>query len=207
MQAKQSIAKAAQMSSKQFNEFIKVVDGPAHIGRKAVAAKNLTPGMVLNEYSHPVFRTPTMHTVCLDGVIHVAPTYGAEFISHQCGPNCNVQMQVQPDRKSAKVVVVKPVLQGEDLAFNYNTTEWTMSCPFSCGCSVCLASGKAKHVGGFANLSKQEQQELVEQASGYVRSMVAKSSKSADKTKAADDTSSPSEGGQRIAATMFAEAT
>jgi len=157
---------------------IKVVDGPKNVGRKAIAAKDLKTGMVINEFSQPLFRQPTMHTVCLTNGVHVPPTFGAEFISHACGPDTNISMVVQPDARSVKVVVTKDTKCGDDLYFNYNTTEWTMSCPFQCTCHVCMNEGKSRLVRGFAFLSNDEQDELLQgYVSAYVRSLAMKQRK------------------------------
>jgi hypothetical protein len=86
---------------------IKVVEGPKNVGRKAIAARDLKIGSIINEFSAPVFRHPTMHTVCLTNGVHVPPTFGAEFISHACGVDTNISMVVQPDARSVKVVVTK----------------------------------------------------------------------------------------------------
>jgi len=122
------------------------VAGVGH-GRKAVARCNLAPNTVINEFFDPVMTRPTMHTICLGANVHVAPTYGAEFISHACaGTNTRILVGAS----SGKVVVTKPVAAGEDLSFNYETTEWVLSCPFECACASCLASGSKRLVRGFA---------------------------------------------------------
>jgi hypothetical protein len=120
-----------------------------------------------------------MHTVCLTNGVHVAPTFGAEFISHACGLDTNVSMIVQPDAHSCKVVITKDTSLGEDLYFNYNTTEWTMSCPFQCSCHVCRNEGKSRLVRGFAHLSVEEQDELIEanEVSTYIKSLAMKQRK------------------------------
>jgi hypothetical protein len=165
-----------EMISKQS---IKVVDGSKDVGRKAIAAKDLKIGTVINEFYAPVFRHPTMHTVCLTNGIHIAPTFGAECISHACGLDTNVSMVVQPDAKSCKVVITRDTACGEDLVFNYNTTEWTMSCPFQCSCHVCQNEGKSRTVRGFAHLSVEEQDELISanEVSAYIKSLAMKQRK------------------------------
>jgi hypothetical protein len=145
---------------------IKVVDGPKHVGKKAIAARDLKAGMVINEFSAPVYRQPTMHTVCLTNGVHIPPTFGAECISHACGLETNISMVVQPDARSVQVVVTKDTAMGEDLCFNYNTTEWTMSCAFQCACHACQSEGKSRLVNGFSNLTVEEQDELL--TTGYV---------------------------------------
>ena len=143
-------------------------------GTTAVAARDLEPGWVINEFRSPVLRRPTMHTVCLDETTHVAPTQGAEFISHACGSCTNVRIAVADDAQSARFVVTKPVRQGEELAFNYNSTEWEMSCPFECGCPSCTAraTGQRRLIRGFKFLSADERRDLWHETSNYIRQCV-----------------------------------
>lgn len=148
-------------------EAIQIVDAGV-VGRKAVAAQDLTAGTIINEFREPVFDHPTMHTVCLSESVHVAPTEGAEFISHACA-DTNCRIVVSSDGKVGRVTVTKPVRKGEDFSFNYNTTEWRMSCPFTCVCSSCSKLEAPRLVAGFANLSREERIRIQSETSPYVR--------------------------------------
>lgn len=150
---------------------IRVVD-TKQFGKKAVANVALQRGQVINRYNAPVFSSPTMHTVCLTESIHVAPTFGAECISHACGVDIpNTAMKVVGSE--VQVVVTRDVSEGQDLFFNYNTTEWTMSCPFDCLCPHCTSPGRSsKRVQGFSKLSPCDQDELLPHASPFVKSLL-----------------------------------
>jgi hypothetical protein len=88
------------------------------VGKKAVAKHALPRGAVLNVFKTPVLTYPTMHTVQLTTDVHVAPTDGAECISHQCGPDTNSAVVVADDFKSAAFVTTRDVAEGEEMTFN-----------------------------------------------------------------------------------------
>ncbi|GBG34894.1 Hypothetical Protein FCC1311_111172 [Hondaea fermentalgiana] len=140
-----------------------------NIGRKAIAKVALQPGTVINVFEEPVESRPTMHTVQFDETTHVAPTLGAEFISHACA-DTNTRIVVDEDCRSASFVVTKPVEAGEDLFFNYNTTEWDMNSPFACACPACQAAGKTTNVQGFKYLTIEERTAIIKEVSPFVRS-------------------------------------
>ena len=158
-------------SSKTLSRLLRLqpftLGGSGHF--KAVAAVPLAPNTVINTFRAPVSSHATMHTICLGAGTHVAPTHGAEFISHACsGTNVKV---VVAGPAVGMLVVTKHVAAGEDLSFkcvvaarrraarlpwltralrSYETSEWALSCPFECACPSCLASGTKRVVRGFA---------------------------------------------------------
>jgi hypothetical protein len=189
-----------QMLQHNLSRYIQLVpfefltaSGLKSAGRKAVAAQGLAPGTVINHFFEPVLTRPTMHTICLGEHYHVAPTQGAgafvcvcvsaptltpsprsEFISHAC-EGSNTRILVGAPQQGGKVVVTRPVAQGEDLSFNYNTTEWIMSCPFDCACASCTLSPSKRQVRGFAFLSPSERMKIYHETTPWIRSLAARS--------------------------------
>jgi len=148
-----------------------------NIGRKAVARTALKAGTVVNYFDAPVVSRPLMHTVQFDEQVHVAPTEGAEFISHWC-EDTNTRIVVAEDRRSAEFVVTQDVHPGEDLSFNYNTTEWDMESPFVCACPSCQARAQGPRlVRGFKHLSLEERAEIAHETSPLMREMALKETK------------------------------
>lgn len=147
------------------------------VGKKAIAKHALASGAVLNVFKFPVLTYPTMHTVQLTEGVHVAPTDGAECISHQCGPDTNSAVVVADDCQSAAFVATRDVAEGEEMTFNYNTTEWEMSSPFPCVCKACQAkstSGAAavsQVVRGFKYLTLKQRAEIAHMISPAVHDM------------------------------------
>mmetsp|Transcript_10342 Transcript_10342/g.12454 ORF Transcript_10342/g.12454 Transcript_10342/m.12454 type:complete len:220 (-) Transcript_10342:1635-2294(-) len=145
---------------------LRVVPGGA-VGKKAVANMPLKKGMLINEFAAPVFNGPTMHTVQLTEDIHIPPTRGAEFISHAC-ENTNTRIIIDSDDLVGRFVVTEDVEEGEDLFFNYNTTEWDMNSPFECLCESCKA-GKSRYIRGFKHLSLKDQENIMHETSPLIR--------------------------------------
>mmetsp|Transcript_15203 Transcript_15203/g.18809 ORF Transcript_15203/g.18809 Transcript_15203/m.18809 type:complete len:221 (+) Transcript_15203:471-1133(+) len=137
------------------------------IGDKAVAKIHLKAGTLINEFVAPVLTAPTMHTVQLCERVHVAPTRGAEFISHAC-TNTNTRIMVDSENYVGRFFVTRDVEAGEDLSFNYNTTEWDMNSPFACSCESCRATN-SKHIRGFKHLSLEERIAIIDETSPLIR--------------------------------------
>jgi hypothetical protein len=55
------------------------------------------------------------------------------------------------------VISLKPVEFGQDITFNYNTTEFDMAEPFACRCGSARCAGR---VQGFRHLSGEERRRL-----------------------------------------------
>lgn len=149
------------------NEMINLVKTD-HMGYKAVASRDLKKNEIINTFSSPIHQVPNMHTVCFDEDVHVPPNNSAEFISHACS-NTNTKIMVSSQSDYANFVVTKDVKAGEDLSFNYNTTEWHMSTPFLCGCGACKQKQFPSIVRGFKHLSPSEREDIIHEASNFIK--------------------------------------
>ncbi len=100
---------------------------------------------------------PTRYSIQLDHGVHIEAdgmTTDAQmrarhpwrFLNHSCDPNARIQ--------GRSVIARRPIAVGEQINFDYTTTEADMAEPFTCQCgsSRCL-----KDVRGFAHLSSDEQ--------------------------------------------------
>eukprot|EP00516_Mucochytrium_quahogii_P006093 CAMPEP_0203755508 /NCGR_PEP_ID=MMETSP0098-20131031/8948_1 /ASSEMBLY_ACC=CAM_ASM_000208 /TAXON_ID=96639 /ORGANISM=" , Strain NY0313808BC1" /LENGTH=185 /DNA_ID=CAMNT_0050646997 /DNA_START=91 /DNA_END=648 /DNA_ORIENTATION=- len=145
---------------------IRIVDAGT-VGRAAVAAMDLKAGWTVNVFDGPVVEKPGSHTIQLDEHVHIAPTDGAEYISHKC-QDTNSQFMISPDRKTAFVVITADVEQGQPLTFNYNTTEWAMDAPFRCECQSCKDENSPRVIQGHKYLSLMEREEIINATSPYV---------------------------------------
>ena len=95
---------------------LEIVPTP-NIGHKAVAKMDLPAGTCINEFDAPVLTAPTMHTVQINETTHVAPTRGAEFISHGCEV-ANTRILIDDKNLIGRFFVTQDVRAGEDLFFN-----------------------------------------------------------------------------------------
>ena len=69
------------------------------------------------------------------------------------------------DVPSRAVVARRPIAAGDELRFDYNTTEWEMAEPFVCNCRTPRCVGVAL---GFAHLSPARQQVLLRDAAPHI---------------------------------------
>ena len=66
------------------------------------------------------------------------------FLNHCCRPTVRIE--------GLRVVAVHDLAAGEQLRFDYDTTEWSLAEPFRCGCGHC----GGRTVGGYARLGDEE---------------------------------------------------
>ena len=62
------------------------------------------------------------------------------YLNHHCNPNSNIV--VIPDVEPSLVVSNKPIFEGEEITFDYETTESEMAEPFKCACHGNWIRGK-----------------------------------------------------------------
>ena len=76
--------------------------------------------------------------------------YFWRFLNHSCEPNVIIRNQA--------VYALRWITTGEDVTFDYNTTEYDMDEPFTCLCSSPHCLGMIR---GFRHLTRKQQQRLV----------------------------------------------
>ena len=96
----------------------------------------------------------------LDPISDLASPWGA--LNHGCDPNVAIDV-------SRRVVIARrAIAAGEELRFDYNTTEWELAESFVCNCSAPTCVGVAM---GFAHLSSTRQQILFRDAAPHIRAL------------------------------------
>jgi len=72
---------------------------------------------------------PSMYTIQLNDGGHLQPSdHIWALINHSCEPNLRV------DCEGLAMVAQRNIPAGEELSFDYLTTEWDMATPFTCQC-------------------------------------------------------------------------
>jgi len=79
--------------------------------------------------SGPVLQEPTRTSIQIGNEGHVEDVKGA-MVNHSCDPTCKVIKL----HGSWVLITVKPVDVGDQITFNYNDSETSMSSPFVCHC-------------------------------------------------------------------------
>jgi hypothetical protein len=129
-------------------------DGAFH----AFALEAIAPGEVVLEINGLLVDRPDRYSVQIGEQLHMRPpaelgptedvaAYRWRFLNHSCRPNASV--------RGTLLVALTPIAAGEEVSFDYNTTELEIACPFKCHCGHC---GGAM-IRGFAHLGPAEQRQ------------------------------------------------
>ena len=84
------------------------------------------------------FNKPTRTSIQVGNNKHVE-NYEGGLINHHCNPSANIV--VIPEVEPALVVANKTIFKGEEITFDYETTEEVMAEPFKCECHGKLIEG------------------------------------------------------------------
>lgn len=65
-----------------------------------------------------------------------------QYTAHSCAPNCVVVI----DRRAGTVALraLVAIRAGDVISFDYNATEWDISCPFPCACGAPHCHGQVR---------------------------------------------------------------
>ena len=127
---------------------------------RLVANRPVLEGELLFTIDGELTATPNRYTVQIgrDAHVDVPAEYDFEaildrfywrFMNHSCDPTVFI--------RGRAVISLKPVSFGQDITFNYNTTEFDMAEPFACRCGSDRCTGR---VQGFRHLAGAERRRL-----------------------------------------------
>jgi uncharacterized membrane protein YeiB len=131
-----------------------------------VAMRSFASGeVVLPLEGRPIVQ-PTRFTIQVGADAHLTPiserTSPWSYLNHGCDPNVAI------DVPSRAIVARRPIAAGDELRFDYNTTEWELAEPFACDCATPACVGVTM---GFAHLSPARQQVLLRDAAPHIRAL------------------------------------
>ena len=116
------------------------------------ATQPISAGRVVFYLSGRIVPLPTKYTIQLDANRHVlAEDELWQFMNHGCEPNVRI------DVNTRQMIAIRDIALGEELTFNYNTTEWHMASPFECGCGAENCTGRIR---GFRYLRPSQREAL-----------------------------------------------
>ena len=127
---------------------------------RLVAIRSIAPGEELFRIEGEETTQPTRYSVQIDDYLHIdlGSSYSSEeildryfwrFMNHSCEPNAAIRQR--------KVISSRSIEPWEAVTFNYNTTEWEMAEPFSCGCQSEQCLGK---IQGLKYLTSAQRKDL-----------------------------------------------
>jgi SET domain-containing protein len=88
-----------------------------------------------------------------------------DFLNHSCEPNCFI------DFEKLNLVALQNIQKGEELTFNYNTTEYDLvnlieDCSFKCKCGSAACIGE---IQGFKFLTLEQQKRVEKYLSPFLK--------------------------------------
>lgn len=126
-------------------------------GVKAVALTDIKAGEVVFRDQGEVFSQPSMHSIQIGIERHCEIRSEGRFIAHGYSPNMAVFVSPhEQDPWPIKWVALRPIPKGEELSWDYNTTEWELK-------EGGFVDGASRRpVRGFKHLEETEKRRLLE---------------------------------------------
>jgi hypothetical protein len=120
------------------------------------ARRSFAPGEIVLRLDGRIVARPTRHTIQLAPGEHLEPFSPTAcpwvYLNHSCAPNVAVDV-------SHRVVIARhPIAAGDELRFDYDTTEWELAEPFVCRCGAPDCVGTVR---GFRHLPADRQRALL----------------------------------------------
>jgi hypothetical protein len=144
---------------------------PVGRGRGLVALRAFAPGEVILQLEGRVTDRATRTSIQISEELHLdgplpppagaapAPSQPWQFLNHSCQPNSRIA--------APRLLAVLPIAVGEEITFDYNTTEVDMAEPFPCACNSPRCRGEM--VRGYAHLPEDERIRLAPFLSPHLR--------------------------------------
>lgn len=130
------------------------------------AVRPFAPGEIVAPLEGHSVSQPTRFTIQVGTDAHLDPisecTSPWGYTNHSCDANLAI------DVSRRLIVARRPIAVGEELCFDYHTTEWDMSEPFICRCASQQCVGLVR---GFAHLPPARQQVLLGQAAPHIQAL------------------------------------
>ena len=130
-------------------------------GKSLVAQKPIKEDSVLIKFEGTIINQPTKFSLQIDEGKHLdGPGNIDDYLNHSCAPNAHI------DFSNISLKALRHIKKGEEITFNYLTTEWDMASKFECQCKNknCL-----HHIYGFKYLTLQQKQKLKPLLSPFLR--------------------------------------
>lgn len=87
-----------------------------------------------------------------------------QFLNHSCAPNARLVGRT--------VVAARPIAAGDEITFDYNTTEYDMASPFDCRCGASGCHGR--RIAGFRHLAPDARRALLPFLTDALRARLAR---------------------------------
>ena len=126
-----------------------------YYGVKPVALVDVSPGTVVFREKGDIISKPSMHSIQIGIDSHCQIDGEGRFTAHSFSPNLGVFISPH-DPVPISFVALRPIGRGEELSFDYTTTEWSLD-----GGGFVDAS-TSRPVRGFKYLEDEQKRQLLE---------------------------------------------
>jgi len=141
---------------------VQVDYGP--FGEMIRAVRSLRKGELVFFLTGDLVGAPNKYTIQLSSDQHVLTRRALwRLVNHSCEPNIVV------DVANRRMIAARDIEAGEELTFDYNTTEWSMASPFDCGCGTAACVGV---VQGFRHLTGAQRARIAGRLSPYLATRI-----------------------------------
>lgn len=136
--------------------------------QRVIATEAIAAGGVVLEFTGELVERASRYSLQVGEDVHLLAPEGDEggdgggryawrYLNHSCDPNAKMV--------GMRLVAVRGIGRGDEVTFDYNTTEWEMAEPFVCGCGVC----GGREIGGYSRLSEGERAALAPRLAEHLR--------------------------------------
>lgn len=94
--------------------------------------------MVMSATALEVHTIPTSHTIQTDWNRHVTMDWPAILVNHSCQANLGIQSN---DHGAYDFVALEDIPEGDEVTWDYETSEYEMAEAFSCSCGSPMCRG------------------------------------------------------------------
>jgi len=107
--------------------------------RGVFAEKSFNEGEIVTMLEGITLDYPTRTSIQVGEDQHMESELGG-FMNHHCEPNCKIivgswhDVTLKLNGVEIKVEAIQDIKEGDELTFNYNETEHSISNPFNCRC-------------------------------------------------------------------------
>ncbi|MEO6595566.1 MAG: SET domain-containing protein-lysine N-methyltransferase [Planctomycetota bacterium] len=140
---------------------------------QVVAIDDMPAGANLLFVNGRITAEPSRYSVQVGANEHVDPPVPANleddmdrhvwrFLNHSCAPNAMLRERT--------LIALRDIARGEEVTFDYATTEYDMAAPFPCGCGAPACRGV---ISGFKHLTPEQQQALLPHLAAHLRPLAA----------------------------------
>jgi SET domain-containing protein len=104
------------------------------------AKQNIEKGSLIIVLKGKTFSNPTRTSIQIQDKHHIEDLVGG-YMNHHCDPSAEIIIK---NAVYALVVAKRYVADGEEITFDYETTESELSHPFECDCHGKLINGRGR---------------------------------------------------------------